>query len=201
MLLRGQLRASTSQRHFGHPSQRTQNVAVMRDERSVHRQAAVRSLPETRTGARGDHPARRPSAQSARNIGAHLLGITWCRSWASQCGTAWARVFGIVWSAIESHRPAFQGHLVVGRSSGASGRSRETLARRSGRVFARSMTLAMNADLASVWCRCQRLREARDVDGSRIMPRADVPGVQRNRALRPILLDQPDARWNRLLRR
>ena len=30
---------------------------------------------------------------------------------------------------------------------------------------------------------------------SRVMPRADVPGVQRNRALRRILVDQPDAWW------
>ena len=33
------------------------------------------------------------------------------------------------------------------------------------------------------------------VGWSRIMPRADVPGVQRNRALRRILVDQPDAWW------
>lgn len=33
------------------------------------------------------------------------------------------------------------------------------------------------------------------VGWSRIMPRADVPGVHRNRALRRILVDQPDAWW------
>ena len=33
------------------------------------------------------------------------------------------------------------------------------------------------------------------VGWSRVMPRAEVPGVQRNRALRRILVDQPNAWW------
>lgn len=33
------------------------------------------------------------------------------------------------------------------------------------------------------------------VGWSRVMPRAEVPGVQRNRALRRILVDRPDAWW------